>query len=62
MDVIFGIIFHVENVLILLLVLLNWIPKHIIDDKPALIQVMAWCWVIDKPLVEQIITKFYNVV
>ena len=31
---------------------LKFVPKGPIDNKPALVQVMAWCWSGDKPLSE----------
>ena len=39
------------------------IPIHIslklsMDNKPALVQVMAWCWTRDKPLPEPMMTQF----
>ena len=29
-----------------------FIPKDVIDNKPELVQIMAWRWIGDKPLFE----------
>ena len=37
---------------------LKFVPKNPIDNKSALVQVMAWCRTADKPLPEPMLTKF----
>ena len=37
---------------------LKFIPRSPIDNKPALVQVMAWRWAGDKPLPEPMMTQF----
>ena len=39
-----------ENVWISINISLNFVPKGRINNNPALVQVMAWCWPGDKPL------------
>ena len=41
-----------ENVWISLKISLKFVPKVQINNIPALIQIMAWCWLGDKPLSE----------
>ena len=48
----FKCIFLNENVLISIKISLNCIPKGLINNIPALVQIMAWCWPGDKPLSE----------
>ena len=36
----------------------NYAPRSTIDNKPALVQVMAWCRTGDKPLPEPMVTQF----
>ena len=38
----------------------KFVPKSPIDNKPALVQVMAWCQTGDKPLTEPMITQFID--
>ena len=37
---------------------LKFVPRSPTDNKPALVQVMAWCQTGDKPLSEQMLTQF----
>ena len=37
---------------------LKFVPKGPINNKPALVQVMAWRWTGDKPLPELMLTQF----
>ena len=53
-DVILKWIFLNENILILINLWLKFVPNVPINNKPALVQVMAWCWIGDKPLSEPI--------
>ena len=39
-------------------ILLKYVPKGPIDNRPALVQVRAWRWSGDKPLPEPILTQF----
>ena len=39
---------------------LKFVPKGPIDNKAALVQVMAWSWTGDKPLPEPMLTQFTN--
>ena len=57
-DDIFKHIFWNENVRILILISLKFEPKDPIDNKSALVQVMAWCRIGDKPLPEAMMTQF----
>ena len=36
----------------------GYVPKGPIDNKPALLQIMAWCRIGDKPLSETMLTQF----
>ena len=51
-------IFMNENICSLIRILLKFISKCPIDNKPALVQVMAWRRTDDKPLPEPMITQF----
>ena len=51
-DDIFNIIFLNENVWILNEISLRFVPKGQINDIPASVQIMAWCWPGNKPLSE----------
>ena len=42
-DILKGILIN-ENLFILILISLKFVPKGLIDNKPALVKVMAWCW------------------
>ena len=37
---------------------LKFVPRSSIDDKPALLQIMAWHRIGNKPLSEPILTQF----
>ena len=37
---------------------LKFVHRSVVDNKPALVQVMAWCWIGDKPLSEPMLTHF----
>ena len=36
---------------------LKFVPKGPINNIPALVQIMAWCWPGDKPLSEPMMVK-----
>ena len=36
---------------------LKFIPKGLINNIPALVQIMAWCWPDDKPLSEPVVVR-----
>ena len=57
-DDIFKCIFLNENGRITIQFSLKFVPKGPIDDKPALVQVMAWCRTGDKPLPGPMIIQF----
>ena len=57
-DGIFKCIFLNENDRISIIILLKFVPRSPIDIKPALVQVMAWCWIGDKPLPEPMMPQF----
>ena len=41
--------------------LLKFVPEGLIDNKSALVQVMAWRQIGDKPLPEPMMTQFTDV-
>ena len=53
---IFNRIFLNENVWIAIKISLKFVPKDAIENKPALVQVMAWRQTGDKPLPEAMLT------
>ena len=53
----FKCIFLNENVLILIKISLNFIPKGPINNIPALVQIMAWRRLGDKPLSEAMMVR-----
>ena len=57
-DDIFKYIFVIENVRISIRISLKFVRKSPIDNKSALVQVMAWCWTGNKPLPESMLTQF----
>ena len=57
-DDIFECIFINEKVCILKRISLEFVPMGPIDNKPALIQAMAWRRTGDKPSLEAILTQF----
>ena len=59
-DDIFKRIFFNENVRILNQISLKFVPNGSIDNKPALVQIMAWHLPGDKPLSEPMLTQLTN--
>ena len=57
-DDIFKWIFMNANGRILIRISLKYVPKSPIENKPALVQVMAWRRTGDKPLPEPMMTQF----
>ena len=57
-DNIFKCIFLNKNDRIPIQLSLKFVPRSSIDNKPALVQVMAWCRTGDKPLPELMMTLF----
>ena len=57
-DDIFNSIFLNENGMIPIQISLKCVPRSPIDNKPALVQVMAWHRTGDKPLPEERMTLF----
>ena len=57
-DDIFKCIFWNENYRIPIQISLKFLPVCPIDNKRALVQVMAWCRTSDKPLLEPMMTQF----
>ena len=57
-DDIFKSIFMDENDRITMKISLKFVPRSPIDNKPALVQVMAWRRTGDKPLPEPMLTHF----
>ena len=57
-DDIFKCIFLNENDKILIQISLKCVPGSTIDNKPALVQVMAWHRIGDKPLPEPMMAQF----
>ena len=57
-DNIFNCIFFNENVWIPIQISLKYVPRSPIDNKPALVQVMAWHRTGNKPLSEPMLTRF----
>ena len=47
-----------EKFCILIQISLKFVPKGLIDNKTALVQVMAWCQTGDKPLPEAMLIEF----
>ena len=43
---------------ILIKITLKFVPKSLIDNNPALVHIMAWCRIGDKPLFEPMLTRF----
>ena len=60
-DDIFKCIFLNEYNRIQIQISLNLVPGSPIDNKQALVQVMAWCWTGDKPLSKPMLTQFTDV-
>ena len=59
-DNIFKCIFFNKMICSLFRISLKFVPKGPIDNKWVLVQVMAWCWVGDKPLSELMLIQFTN--
>ena len=57
-DDIFRCIFLNENICILIKYSLKFVPKGPIDNNPALVQIMAWRRISNKPLYEPMLTRF----
>ena len=57
-DDIFKCIFLNENGKISIKISLTFVPRSPIDNKPALVQVMAWRRIGDKPLPEPMMAQF----
>ena len=57
-DDIFKRIFVNENIRISIQISLKFVPKSLIDNKSALVQVMAWRRIGDKPFTEAMMTQF----
>ena len=57
---IFNCIFLNENDRILIQISLKYVPRSPIDNKSALVQVMAWRRSGDKPLPEPMMTQFID--
>ena len=54
----FKCIFMNENNRIQIQISLKFVLRSPVDNKPALVQVMAWCKTGDKPLLEPMLTQF----
>ena len=59
-DEIFKSIFVNENIWISIKISLKFVPRGLIDNKSALVQIMAWRRTGDKPLPEPMLTQFTN--
>ena len=57
-DNVFRCIFMNEFFFILIKISLKFVPKGPIDNKPALVKIMAWRWKGGKPLSEPMLTRF----
>ena len=57
-DDIFKCIFLNENDRISIQIWLKFVPRSPIDNKPALVQAMAWRRIGDKPLPEPMVVQF----
>ena len=57
-DDIFKCILMNENDVIPIHILMKFVPRSPIDNKPAFVQVMAWCRIGGKPLPEPMMTQF----
>ena len=54
-------IFLNENDIISIQMSLKFVPRSPIDSQTALVQVMAWRWIGDKPLCQQLLAQFIDV-
>ena len=59
-DDIFSFLFLSENFRIWIQISLKYVPRSPIDNKPAVVQEMAWHWTVDKPLPEPMMTQFID--
>ena len=59
-DNIFKCIFFNENYDTLIQISLKIIPKGVIDNMPPLFQVMAWCRLGDRPLLESVMIQIHD--
>ena len=57
-DDIFKCIVMNEKFCISIWISLKFVPRDPINNRPALVQVMAWCRTDDKPLPEPMLTQF----
>ena len=60
-DDIFKCIFLNEKVCIVIQISLKFVPRGPIDNNPALVQIMAWRRIGDKPLSEPMLTWFTDI-
>ena len=51
-------VFLNENVWISIKIHWIFVPKDLVDNNPALIRILAWHRVVDKPLSEPMLTRF----
>ena len=58
---IFNYIFLNENDRIPIQISLKFVPRSPVDNKPALVHLMAWRWTGDKPLPEPMLAQFPDV-
>ena len=54
----FQIHFFIDKLWILIEILQKFVPKCPFDNNTALVQIMAWCRIGDKPLSEPMLTRF----
>ena len=47
-----------EKFYILIKISLKFVPKGRVDNNPALVKIMTWCRIGDKPLSEPMLTQF----
>ena len=59
-DDMFKCIFLNENDRILIQISLKFVPRSPFDNKPSLVQVMAWSRIGDKPLPEPMMAQFID--
>ena len=57
-DDIFKCIFVNDHVWFVIKIPLKFVPRGPINNIPALVQIMAWCWSGDKPLSESLMAWF----
>ena len=57
-DEIFKSIFFNEDISILIKISMKFVPRGPVDNKSALVQVMALRWTGDKPIPEPMLTQF----